>query len=168
MLIVYTKKQENIMKVLKSLLIAGAFLFSTEGMTKEFDTKISIQEKGSVTYYVSGQVEGYSETDFMIDTGSGYTAINETMLNKLRDQNKIKYMTTVSAILANGKRTSLPVYRIASINIGGKCILNDIKAVVLPGNTRNILGLNALKKAAPFAMSMNPPELMLSHCKTTT
>jgi len=156
------------MRIVKSLLLASIFLCSTEGMTKEFDTKISIQEKGAVTYYVSGQVEGYSETDFMIDTGSGYTAINETMLNKLRDQNKIEYITTVSGIMANGKRTSLPVYRIASINIGGKCTLHNIKAVILPGNTRNILGLNALKKAAPFAMSMNPPQLILSNCQTTT
>ena len=156
------------MRIVKSLLLASIFLCSTEGMTKEFDTKISIQEKGAVTYYVTGQVEGYSETDFMIDTGSGYTAINETMLNKLRDQNKIEYITTVSGIMANGKRTSLPVYRIASINIGGKCTLHNIKAVILPGNTRNILGLNALKKAAPFAMSMNPPQLILSNCQTTT
>lgn len=156
------------MRIVKSLLLASIFLCSTEGMTKEFDTKISIQEKGAVTYYVAAQVEGYSETDFMIDTGSGYTAINETMLNKLRDQNKIEYITTVSGIMANGKRTSLPVYRIASINIGGKCTLHNIKAVILPGNTRNILGLNALKKAAPFAMSMNPPQLILSNCQTTT
>ena len=156
------------MKILKSLMLANILLFSTEGMAKEFDTKISIQEKGAVTYYVAGQVEGYTKTDFMIDTGSGYTAINETMLSKLRDQNNIEYITTVSAIMANGKRTSLPVYRIASINIGGKWTLNNIKAVILPGNTRNILGLNALKKAAPFAMSMNPPELILSHCQTTT
>jgi clan AA aspartic protease (TIGR02281 family) len=152
------------MKILKSLLTAGILLCSTEGMSKEFDTKISIQEKGAVTYYVVGQVKGYHETDFMIDTGSGYTAINETMLKKLREQNNIEYMTTVSGIMANGKRTSLPVYRIASINIGGKCILNNIKAVILPGNTRNILGLSALKKVAPFAISMNPPELILSHC----
>jgi predicted aspartyl protease len=104
----------------------------------------------------------------MIDTGSGYTAINETMLRELREQNNIEYLTTVSGIMANGKRTTLPVYRIASINIGGKCTLNNIKVVILPGNTRNILGLNALKKVAPFAMSMNPPKLILSHCQITT
>jgi clan AA aspartic protease (TIGR02281 family) len=156
------------MKFLKLFWTASAILCSTPAMTKEFDTKISIQEKGAVTYYVSGQVRGYRETDFMIDTGSGYSAINETMLNKLREQNNIEYLTTISGILANGKRTSLPVYRIASINIGGKCMLNNIKAVILPGSTRNILGLNALKKMAPFAMSMNPPELILSHCQNST
>ncbi len=156
------------MKILKSILIASSLLYSTQGMSKEFDTKIPIQEKGAVTFYDAGQVKGYHQTDFMIDTGSGYTAINETMLSKLQEQNNIEYLTTVSGIMANGKRTSLPVYRIASINIGGKCVLNDIKAVILPGNTRNILGLNALKKAAPFAMSVNPPELILSHCQTTS
>jgi predicted aspartyl protease len=159
---------EKIMKILQSLLTVVVLLCSTKGMSKEFDTKISIQEKGAVTYYVVGQIKGYRETDFMIDTGSGYTAINETMLKELREQNNIEYITTVSGIMANGKRTTLPIYRIASINIGGKCKLNNIKVVILPGNTRNILGLNALKKVAPFAMSMNPPELILSHCQITT
>ena len=156
------------MKIFKLLLTVSVLLCSIEGRSKEFDTKISIQEKGAITYYVVGQVKGYRETDFMIDTGSGYTAINETMLRTLREQNNIEYMKTVSGIMANGKRTSLDVYQIDSINIGGKCTLNNIKAVILPGNTRNILGLNVLKKAAPFAMSTNPPELILSNCQTTT
>ncbi len=155
------------MNILKSFFLAIITLYSATAVSKEFDTKISIAEKGAVTYYVSGQVEGYSKTDFMIDTGSGYTAINENMLNTLREQNNIEYVKTVSGIMANGKRTKLSVYRIASIDIGGKCTVKNIKAVVLPGNTRNILGLNALKKAAPFAMSMNPPELILSNCQTT-
>jgi clan AA aspartic protease (TIGR02281 family) len=159
---------EKFMTLLKFLLIISTALSSTLTMSSEFDTKISIEDKGLATYYVTGQVNGYSKTDFMIDTGSGYSAINETMLEKLRDQNKVEYLNTISGVMANGNQTSLPVYLIASINIGGKCILNNIKAVVLPGNTRNILGLNALKKAAPFAMSVNPPKLILSHCQTET
>ncbi len=153
------------MKYLKLFVLTTVLLNTLSIKAKEFDTKIAIQEKGAVTYYVPGTIEGTQETDFMIDTGSGYTAINENYLSQLRKQNRAKFITTVSAVLANGKKTPLAVYQLDSINIGGKCELPNIKAVVLPGNTRNILGLSALKKAAPFAMSVNPPELILSHCK---
>lgn len=153
------------MNLLKPLLVSYLLIFSSVSISKDFGTKISMVDKGALTYYVASQVKGYNSSDFMIDTGSGYTAINETMLNKLRQQNNAEFLNTVSGIMANGKRTTLSVYRIDSINIGGKCIVENIKAVVLPGDTRNILGLNALKKAAPFAMSMNPPELILSNCK---
>lgn len=133
----------------------------------DFDTKIPIWEKGAVTYYVSGHIDGYGETDFMVDTGSSYTAISEKMLVKLRSQGKVEYIKQVPAVLANGSRVTLPVYRISSINIGGRCSISDIKAVILPGSTRNILGLSALKKIAPFALSVSPPTLMLSNCPSS-
>ena len=33
---------------------------------------------------------------------------------------------------------------------------------MFPGKTRQILGLSALRQAAPFIFSLNPPELVLS------
>ena len=138
----------------------------TECIASEFDTTIPILDKGAITYYVAGQVEGYGDTDFMVDTGSGYTAINEAMLAKLRHDSKVKFVSTVSGILANGKRTKLSVYMIDRINIGGRCVIHDVKAIILPGSTRNILGLSALKKNAPFALSFDPPRLLLSNCIT--
>jgi hypothetical protein len=39
-----------------------------------------------------------------------------------------------------------------------------VEAAVFPGKTRQILGLSALKKAAPFIFSMDPPNLVLSNC----
>lgn len=35
---------------------------------------------------------------------------------------------------------------------------------MLPGDTRNILGLNVLEKTAPFGLSLDAPLLLLSHC----
>jgi clan AA aspartic protease (TIGR02281 family) len=140
----------------------------TSVKAKDFNTQIPISDKGASTYYVAGHIAGYGNTDFMIDTGSGYTAINENMLHKLRNNTQVEFLTTVSGIMANGEKTTLSVYQIGRINIGGKCVLNDIKAVVLPGSTRSILGLSALKKVAPFAFSTNPPKLLLSHCQPET
>ncbi len=139
-------------------------IFVTQCEAADFDITIPIQEKGAMTYYVAGLVGGFGDAEFMVDTGSGYTAINENMLDKLRKGTHVEFLATASATLANGDRTTLPVYKIDSISIGSKCVIQDVKAVILPGSTRNILGLNALKKVAPFAFSTNPPSLLLSNC----
>jgi len=39
-----------------------------------------------------------------------------------------------------------------------------VEAVVFPGKTRQILGLSALRQAAPLIFSLNPPKLVLSNC----
>ncbi len=149
-----------------ALIVFGVVLVALlrAAYASDFDTVIPIVDKGAVTYYVAGRVEGYGDTDFMVDTGSGYTAINQEMLEALRRQGKVEYVHQISGILANGSRTKLSVFKIASIDIGGKCSLRDVTAVVLPGATRNILGLSALKKIAPFALSIDPPRLLLSNC----
>lgn len=131
----------------------------------EFGTSVPINKKGLVTYYVSGSINGFGETDFLVDTGSGHTAINEATLDKLHIEGKAEYLKKVSAKLANGSTMTLPVYRISGINIGGECVIQDVEAVVLPGKMRNILGLSALEKTAPFAISVNPPRLILSQCQ---
>ena len=130
----------------------------------EFGTSVPINKKGLVTYYVSGSINGYGATDFLVDTGSGHSAINEATLEKLHQQGKADFLKNVSATLANGSSITLPVYKISDINIGGECVIHDVEAVVLPGKMRNILGLSALEKTAPFAISVNPPRLLLSHC----
>ena len=60
-------------------------------------------------------------------------------------------------------RVAMPIYRIASLNIGGDSVIRNIKVIILPDQTRNILELNVLKKAAPFSFLMDPPAIMLSH-----
>jgi len=58
----------------------------------------------------------------------------------------------------------VPVYVIRSLTIGENCRLRNVEAAVFPGATRQILGLSALKKAAPFTFSFDPPHLTLSNC----
>ncbi len=141
------------------------FLMQSSGVSAtDFDTSVPINKKGLVTYYVSGSINGFGATDFLVDTGSGHSAINETTLEKLHLQGKAEFLKNVSATLANGSSVTLPVYIISDINIGGKCVIHNVEAVVLPGEVRNILGLSALEKTAPFAISINPPRLLLSQC----
>ena len=132
----------------------------------DFGTVIPTVERDALTYYVDAEIEGLGSAEFMVDTGSGYTAINEMTLELLSRAGKVEHVDTVYGTLANNEEIELQVYRISGLNIGGDCQVNNVKTVVLPGATRNILGLNTLKKTAPFALSVDPPQLMLSRCES--
>ena len=130
----------------------------------DFDTHVVMQNGGAATFYVPGQIPGAGPMDFMVDTGAGYTAINEETLSALMEAGRARYIKDLVGVLANGSRMIVKVYRVGAINVGGNCWLHDVDAAVFPGKTRQILGLSALSKAAPFIFSVNPPKLSLSNC----
>jgi predicted aspartyl protease len=131
---------------------------------QDFGHPIPMQEKGAATYYIKATIQGLGDTDFMVDTGSGYVTINENTLDTLQQQGEAVYVKNVVGKLADGQLKVVPIYRISTISLGSECILRDVEAAVFPGKTRQILGLSGLKKAAPFIFSFNPPKLVLSHC----
>jgi predicted aspartyl protease len=131
----------------------------------EFSFDVPMYMKGASTYYISGQIGDIAPTDFMVDTGSSYMTINEETLAQLRASHKPRYLRELTGVLANGDEIRVPVYSLTSVRIGGVCMLEDVEAAVFPGNTRQILGLSALLKAAPFIFSTDPPQLELSHCQ---
>lgn len=121
-------------------------------------------DKGADTYYVDVHVEGYGRTDYLVDTGAGYMTINEDALAALQANNNATYVKRLRGILADGRAIIVPVYRVGSINIGGNCKIYDVEAAVFPGGSRSLLGLSALRKTAPFMLSMEPPQLRMSNC----
>lgn len=131
----------------------------------EFVTSIPMHDKGVATYYVTGSIGGVGAVEFMVDTGSGYTTINEEALTLLKAQNRAVYSRQLSGTLADGSQLTVPVYRLSQITIGDQCALQDVEAAVFPGRTRFILGMNTLKQAAPFAFVTEPsPQLALGRC----
>ncbi len=139
------------------LVIAGP-LAAAQYMT------IPMNQKQMATYYVDVSLAGGGETEFMVDTGAGYTTINEHTLEQLLAAGDADYVGELTAVMADGSRQYLPVYRIRQLVVGGGCVLSDIEAAVFPKKTRMLLGLSALEKAAPFVFSTNPPRLSLSNC----
>lgn len=131
----------------------------------ESNTHVPMTLKGSKTFYVSGWIAGTEPTEFMVDTGSSYLTINQVTLNKLQTTGQAHYLRDLIGVLANGDEVVMPVYRIPRIILGDSCELSDVEAVVFPGDTRQILGLSVLRKAAPFMFSVDPPELQLSNCR---
>jgi predicted aspartyl protease len=127
-------------------------------------TIIPMTQKHTATYYVQGSISGYGKVELMVDTGAGYTTINEETLNALLAAGQAAYVKELTGVLADGTRKILPVYRLTRLVLGGRCVLHDVEAAVLPHRTRLILGLSALEKAAPFVFSTRPPRLSLSNC----
>lgn len=125
---------------------------------------IPMEEKGASTFYVTVEIEGTGAADFLVDTGAGYMTINEETLAELRGKELASYVKELEGILADGTRLVVPVYRLARINIGGVCLIENVEAAVFPGTTRGLLGLSALRKTAPFMFSTEPPSLRLSRC----
>ncbi len=148
----------------KSIAITLGLCASITAGAGEFDATIPMHDRGAATYYVPGQIQGLGDVEFMVDTGSGYLAINEVTLKALQTNGQARYVKKLTGILANGTEVVVPVYAIGRLELGGKCAIENVEAAVFPGKTRFILGLSALAKASPFIFSVDPPQLVLSHC----
>lgn len=146
-----------------SCLAVGLLVVATPASGDKFDVTVPMHDKGLATYYVNAEIADLGISEFMVDTGSGYLTINEQTLNALQEREQVQYVKELRAILANGSELIVPVYAIKQLRIGA-CTLRDIEAAVFPARTRQILGLSALNKAAPFTFSVDPPELVLSNC----
>ncbi|SCZ57323.1 retropepsin-like aspartic protease family protein [Thiohalomonas denitrificans] len=144
----------------------GILIFAARAQAPaEFATAVPLHDKGISTYYVRGSIDGLGDVEFLVDTGAGHTTINEETLTILKERQLASYSRDLTGILADGSRMRVPVYHIASIELGG-CQLQNIEAAVFPGRTRFLLGMNALKQAAPFAFVTEPkPQLALSNCR---
>ena len=100
----------------------------------------------------------------LVDTGSAYSVINEETLASLNSKGRAHFVKKLRGTMADGSERVVPLYRIEAINLGGNCVIKDIHAAILPGKARQIIGISTLMRAAPFAMSFDPPMLSLNQC----
>lgn len=149
---------------MKKMLFALMGLVCLPVAASPFNAVIPIHDKGAQTFYIKGKLGDLDATEFMLDTGSGYLVINQESLARLKENGQAGYVKDIKGILANGDEFIVPVWRISSMTINNQCILRDVEAAVFPGKTRQILGLTALRKAAPFIVSFEPPQIVFSHC----
>lgn len=145
-------------------LLTTILLLCVGAPARAADNRIPVHEKSGATLYVAGTIEGYGATEFLIDTGASHVAISEELLEILQREGHVRFLRRLTGTMADGRRRAIPIYSIRSIVIGDDCVLSDVEAAVLPGNTRNILGLSALRRAAPFTLSMDPPAISLGGC----
>lgn len=144
------------------------FLSGTQAWGESDQTRVAMLEKSAATFYVQGAIDGYGPVELMVDTGSGYTTINEQTLAVLMRQSSAHYLREVRGVLADGSELDVPIYSVGRMRIGDRCWLSDVEVAVFPGTSRQILGLSALRKVAPFVFSVEPPGLMLSGCQLSS
>lgn len=149
------------MKKLLSLLIV---LVSPWAGADTEQQMIPMQTYGASTYYINSEILGAGQYSMLVDTGSAYSVINEETLASLNSKGQAYFVKNLRGKMADGSEKVVPLYRIAAINLGGNCLIKDIHAAILPGKTRQIIGISTLMRAAPFAMSFDPPMLSLNQC----
>jgi predicted aspartyl protease len=144
--------------------LLGASLFCAADAAERFTYSAEMRRVESGNYYVHGIFGAGVETDLLVDTGSGYVALTRATFARVKDLPGVTYLRNIAGSMANGKQLNVPVYRIASLQLGESCVLTDVEIAVMPGATRDILGLSALRKVEPFALQLEPPVLYLSSC----
>ncbi|HHJ15018.1 MAG TPA: hypothetical protein ENJ79_11720 [Gammaproteobacteria bacterium] len=156
---------EAIWPVVRKLVWILAPLVLLSGLARaERYHEIPMSQKRLATYYIQASLRGTGEVEFMVDTGAGYTTINEHTLEGLLAAGNAFYLGELTGVMADGSQQRLPLYRVRQLVLGKDCVLRDVDVAVFPRETRMLLGLSALRKAAPFVFSTNPPRLSLSNC----
>lgn len=129
----------------------------------DFDHHVPLVTSPGGSFYVTSHVAGI-EADFLVDTGAGYVTVDRTLFRALREKSEVREVRRVAARLANGKLKPVTVYEVEHFVIGEGCDVGPVEVAVLEGTGRNLLGLSALTRAAPFAFHTSPPALALSGC----
>ncbi len=151
---------------MKIWLTIGSLFWASAGLADEvIRYEIPMENQGARTFYVQSSMPGGNESKLLIDTGSGHSVINETTLASLKSSGNATFIKNLRGVMADGSTRIVPLYKLSVITIGHACVIRDVEAVVMPGNTRQILGISALQKAAPFGLSFSPPILSLSNCE---
>ncbi|GAB4360490.1 MAG: retropepsin-like aspartic protease family protein [Methylohalobius sp. ZOD2] len=143
----------------------GWMLFFSS-ITSPYSSELTVplHDPGSGTFYVTGKLANLAPTQFLLDTGSSYSSIDEATLGLLQQQGEAEYVRSQTGFLANGNRVNVPLYRIQRLAIGTSCQLKNIEVAVFPQSQRPILGLNVLSKLSPFVISVHPPRLTIQGC----
>ncbi len=150
------------------LAVMMAFV-SLQGFAEETPrTSIALESQGSQTFYINSMIHGAGEARLLVDTGSGYSVINEDTLTALQEKGHARYIKTLRGILANGTSQVVPLYEISAITLGEKCVVRNVRAAVFPNANRQILGISTLLKTAPFEISVSPPMLRLTGCEASS
>lgn len=151
-----------IVSVLTLLVAAGGAVHAADGEP----VKVGLQKSVPGTYYMAGVLGAAGPVEFLVDTGSSYTVINEDQLLALKTAGQAAFSRRIEGHMADGSTRIVSLYRIERLRLGADCLVTDLEAAVFPGRTRAILGIDTLARLAPFTFSADPPHLELGGCGT--
>lgn len=145
------------------VILCLAMLAPLAAVALDFDHQVPLLTSPGGSFYVNSSVAGI-EAEFLVDTGAGYVTLGSELFRALRAESAVREVRRVAARLANGKLKPVTVYEVEHFVIGDGCDVGPVEVAVLEGAGRNLLGLSALTRAAPFAIHTSPPALLLSGC----
>ena len=131
---------------------------------KDFEFKIPMILKNSGSYYVAATLEHDNQVEFLVDTGAGMVILTESTFRSLTAMSEQEPTRRIAVRVADGRTKAVNVYTLNLLVLGPECNVGPVEVAVIPGAANNILGLNILKQAAPFAIYTSPPSLALSAC----
>lgn len=146
------------------LLFFGASTAVADTLTAGKPVVIALVEKDSDVFYLQARLGNGEPQEFLLDTGSGYLAINRKTLSGLKADGMAEFQRSIRVRLANGVVRPVDVYRIDVLELGEGCVLRNVDAAILPGSTRNIIGMNVLKMVDSFSVSFGDSRLTLNGC----
>lgn len=141
-------------------------VFIAMNVSADSEHIIPMVRHDAATFYINVEIADQISEEFVIDTGSSHVTITRATLTKLLEKEQATFVRFMTAVLADGSNIDLPIYRVSSLNIGGNCRFENIEVAVIDGDTRCVLGLSVLSRAAPFTFHIEPPQLQLSNCTT--
>lgn len=126
---------------------------------------IALVKRDTGTFYMPGAIRGYGELQFLLDTGSSFMVIGESVLERLKADGTAKFSREIRGVMADGRPRVVPLYRLAALRLGENCWVHDVEAAVLEKGTRAIVGMDVLARLAPFTFSLQPAQLALNGCR---
>ena len=150
-----------------TIALLGLLALPPAASAERFGHTAPLELKPSGNYYLDVSVAPGVSDEFLVDTGSGYVVLTKATFDAVRDLTGTRHLRDITGRMANGKSARARIYHLARLELAGNCILEDVEVAVMAGSTRNILGLSALRRVAPFAMELSPPRLLYSACTPT-
>lgn len=95
---------------------------------------------------------------FILDTGAEISLIKKSMINELLLKKSISQNNFIgkdNVILANGKSNAVEIWKIPSLIIGSKTIVNTYFSVINDNNITPLLGMNLLNKLDIWKIDLN-------------
>jgi predicted aspartyl protease len=149
---------------LRGLLMAICATLAVHAGAEELAYEVALQQSDAGTYYVPGRLGFGIETEFLVDTGSSYVVLSRDTFRSLKAHTSPVRLRDIQGAMASGRALRVPVYRLDMLAIGDRCVLRDVEVAVVPGATRDILGLSALRHMAPVLVGLDPPRLRFARC----
>ena len=90
--------------------------------------------------------------------------INSSLYRRLSATGQLTEAREVGARMADGRVRLFKVYAMTGLSVGEGCNAESVEVIVVPGDGRNLLGMNVLSRHAPLTLAVDPPSLGLGAC----